>query len=94
MSVPPTGIPLHEVKAVVCFPFGLDFQTGQTFTEMDQIVQINHRSSGEGSLHYSGSDEYGSHSPGPLKTTLHSVRKLCSLSGIPQPHQKASGKAS
>lgn len=52
-----------KIKAFICFPFGLDFQTGQTFTEMAQTVQINHRSSEEGSLHYSGSDEYGSHSP-------------------------------
>lgn len=73
---------------------GLDFQTGQTFTEMVQTVQINRRSSGEGSLHYSGSDEYGSCSPGPLKTTLHHVCKLCALSGIPQSHQKALGKVS
>lgn len=56
-------IPSHKIKAFICFPFGLDFQTGQTFTEMAQTVQINHRSSEEGSLHYSGSDEYGSHSP-------------------------------
>lgn len=70
MSVPLTGTPVHKIKALMCFPFGLDFQMGQTFTEMAQTVQINHRSSGEGSLHYSGSDEHGSHSPGPLKSTL------------------------
>lgn len=94
MSVTLTGIPMHKIKALMCFPFRLDFQTGQTFTEMAQTVQINHRSSREGGLRYSGSDEYGSHSPGPLKSTLQGVRKLCAPSGIPQPHHKASGKAS
>lgn len=77
--------PPHKIKAPICFPFGLDFQTGQTFTETAQTVQINRRSRREGSLHYPGPDDSGSHSPGPLKTTLRGVRELCAPSGIPQP---------
>lgn len=50
----------QKKKTLTCFPFGLDFQRGQTFTEMTQTVQINHRSVGGGSLHSSGSEEDGS----------------------------------
>lgn len=89
--MPLTGIPGHKIKALMCFPFRLDFQMGQTFTEMAQTVQINLRSSGVGRLHYSGSDEYGSHSPGPLQSALHGVRKLRAPSRVPQPRHKASG---
>lgn len=55
---------------------------------MAQTVQINRRSSREGSLHYSGSDEYGSRSPGPLKTTLHRVPKLLARLGSLSPIRK------
>lgn len=52
---------------------------------MARTVQINHRSGGERSLHYSGSDGYGSRSPGPLKTTLRCICKLGARLGSLKP---------
>lgn len=80
---------MHGIKAFICLPFGLDFQTGQTFTEMSQTVQINLMSHEEGSLHYSRSDEHRVTNL-TLKTTSPSIcvssgHRLESVSSIKGP---------
>lgn len=85
-------MPLHKIKALICFPSGLDFQTGQTLTEMAQTVQINRGSGGAGSLHYSGADEYGSRGPGPLKATWRHVRQPRARLGSLKPVRKLRGR--
>lgn len=80
---------MHGIKAFICLPFGLDFQTGQTFIEMAQTVQINLMSHEEGSLHYSRSDEHTATAL-TLKTTSPSIRvssghRLESVSSIKGP---------
>lgn len=80
---------MHGIKAFICLPFGLDFQTGQTFTEMAQTVQINLMSHEGGSLHYSRSDE-PTVTALTLKTTSPNIRassghRLESVSSIKGP---------